>query len=536
MEARNGAPAAAKVEAEDTPLPPSTAPTPNAENGDDAAAQQPDAPADSTPSPPAARPRSREAPSSAGDAQLPAAIRRRSSIRRASAKCDVTKSTLLIDDVRVGDEFRVLEMIGRGAFGDVYRGEHVLTKKKVAVKLSPAGTEKQRQRSLLIDEARVCKLLCPGGPRGVPPDIDSSGVSRVYWYGQQGEFHCLIIDLLGPSLSELFNYCGRRFTINTVLRLGEQMVTRIEYLHSKHLLHNDVKPENFLLGTGQQSGTVFVIDFGLAAPFRDPLTLQHEKYKDGTSFAGTPRFSSRNLHMGIRSSRRDDLESVVLVMLWLMRGGHLPWDNCHIPDGSMLSGVKSMDDGAPMSPKSPMSPVMMRKLQQEQQKLDEVRALERGRDKITYRTGQRMLCTPSAELCRGYPPEIADFYAYCGGLRFSDKPDYEYLRNLCNLAARRDGGVAYEEFDWVRITRERAMARSRLRSQGGSPRHPQPLRLSDDAGGAQAAWATPADEAAARELRPDIVDVRKRGTHSPQDSPSREGATRPPAYPAACAS
>lgn len=107
------------------------------------------------------------------------------------------------------------------------------------------------------------------------------------------------MDTLGCSLEELFRKCGRKFSLKTVLMLADQMIQRIEYIHSRLYLHRDIKPDNFLMGLGKRQHYVYVIDFGLTKRYRDSRTGQHIPYKDGKSLTGTARYASLNTHIGI---------------------------------------------------------------------------------------------------------------------------------------------------------------------------------------------------------------------------------------------
>uniref|UniRef100_T1HLD3 non-specific serine/threonine protein kinase n=1 Tax=Rhodnius prolixus TaxID=13249 RepID=T1HLD3_RHOPR len=107
------------------------------------------------------------------------------------------------------------------------------------------------------------------------------------------------MDLLGPSLEDLFNFCSRRFTIKTVLMLADQMIGRIEYMHSRSFIHRDIKPDNFLMGIGRHCNKLFLIDFGLAKKYRDNRTRAHISYREDKNLTGTARYASINAHLGI---------------------------------------------------------------------------------------------------------------------------------------------------------------------------------------------------------------------------------------------
>ena len=90
------------------------------------------------------------------------------------------------------------------------------------------------------------------------------GIPNVYYSATEGEYNIMVMDLLGPSLEDLFNLCGRKLSLKTVLILADQSIQRIEYIHSRSFLHRDIKPDNFLVGTGKRQHKLYIIDFGLA--------------------------------------------------------------------------------------------------------------------------------------------------------------------------------------------------------------------------------------------------------------------------------
>lgn len=132
----------------------------------------------------------------------------------------------------------------------------------------------------------------------------------------------MVIDLLGPCLEDLLEYCRRKFTLKTVLMLAIQMVTiifiityfnvhklknlfgiiqlqRIEFVHQNGFLHRDIKPDNFLIGVGKNQHVLYLIDYGLSKRYKDPKTGRHIAFKDGKSLTGTARYASLNTHLGI---------------------------------------------------------------------------------------------------------------------------------------------------------------------------------------------------------------------------------------------
>ena len=294
-------------------------------------------------------------------------------------------------DLLVGNKYRVGQKIGSGSFGDIYRGTNIQTGEPVAVKLEPVKTRHPQ----LLYEARLYKILASGGGSVV-------GIPNVWWYGVEGDYNVMVMDLLGPSLEDLFSFCGRKYSLKTTLMLADQLVSRVELVHTKHFLHRDIKPDNFLMGTGRKGHHVYLIDFGLSKKYRDPRTHQHIAYKEGKNLTGTARYCSVNTHLGIEQSRRDDLEGVGYLLLYFLRGS-LPWQ-----------GLQA---------------------QTKQQKYD--------------RISEKKMATPIEALCKGFPSEFSTYLNYARSLRFEDKPDYAYLKKLFRDLFVREGFQMDYVFDWT---------------------------------------------------------------------------------------
>ncbi|XP_048423159.1 casein kinase 1-like protein 3 isoform X2 [Pyrus x bretschneideri] len=314
----------------------------------------------------------------------------------------------------IGGKYKLGRKIGSGSFGEIFLATHTETFEIVAVKIENSKTKHPQ----LLYEAKLYKILQGG-----------SGIPNIKWSGINGEDNVLVLDLLGPSLEDLFVYCGRKFSLKTVLMLADQMITRIEFAHSKGFLHRDIKPDNFLMGLGRKANQVYIIDFGLAKRYRDATTNRHIPYRENKNLTGTARYASCNTHLGIEQSRRDDLESLGYVLLYFLRGS-LPWQ-----------GLKAAT---------------------KKQKYDKI--------------CEKKLSTPIEVLCKSHPVEFASYFHYCHSLTFDQRPDYGFLKRLFRDLFSREGYEFDYVFDWTIIKYQQSQ-KNDSPVPGGSNSHAMPVRV-----------------------------------------------------------
>lgn len=363
---------------------------------------------------------------------------------------------------RVGNKFRLGRKIGSGSFGEIYLGTNIQTNEEVAIKLENIKTKHPQ----LLYESKLYKILQGG-----------TGIPNVRWFGVEGDYNVLVMDLLGPSLEDLFNFCSRKLSLKTVLMLADQMINRVEFVHSKSFLHRDIKPDNFLMGLGRRANQVYVIDFGLAKKYRDSSTHQHIPYRENKNLTGTARYASMNTHLGIEQSRRDDLESLGYVLMYFLRGS-LPWQG-------LKAGTKK-------------------------QKYEKI--------------SEKKVSTSIETLCRGYPTEFASYFHYCRSLRFDDKPEYAYLKRIFRDLFIREGFQFDYVFDWTILKYQQsqiATPPTRALGPGAGPSSGMPPAVDRQPGGVEGrptGWSL-ADHSRRRSSGPVSGNLFKQKNPVANDSP-----------------
>ena len=289
------------------------------------------------------------------------------------------------------NKYKLQKLVNISAYSCVYRGINIKSKELVSIKLE----NRKSNYNLLESEAYYLIYL------------KGFGIPNIISYGKSGKFNILIEELLGPSLNDILKLrkIKKKLPIKDTCMLALQALDRLEYIHSKNIIHQDIKPQNFLIGR-KDPKVIYLIDFGFAKKYRSSRTGKHIKFNNLGKIFGSLAYTSVNGNAGYEQSRRDDLESLGYMLVFLAKN-HLPWKKKKI--------MKNIEE------------------------------INNSREEI-----YKMKKTLTAEkICEGLPEEFIDYLKYCRKLEFEQEPDYNYLKNLFFLILIKENQKNDLNFFWI---------------------------------------------------------------------------------------
>jgi len=283
-------------------------------------------------------------------------------------------------------KFEILEKIGGGSFGQIFKVKDKATGEILAMKIEKKRDGKQM---MVLRENQIMKDF-----KAEP------GFAQTHSYLKNDEFHYLVMTHLGPNLETLKLSKGGNFSLKTVLILGHQIISRIHSFHKQNYLHRDIKPENFVIGAEEDDYNIYLIDFGLSRSFLSE-DGHHIPFKDKKGMVGTARYVSINTHLGYEQSRRDDLESIGYILIYFVKGS-LPWQNLPAKN--------------------------------KEEKYEKILDIKRK--------------TTIEDLCKDLPKKFIDFFYYVRNLAFKATPNYDFLKELFSEMLKENGLEMNMMYDW----------------------------------------------------------------------------------------
>ena len=297
------------------------------------------------------------------------------------------------EDVFIGqtyfNKYKLIRKLGQGSFGSIYQAQSKYSNKYYAVKL-----EDMRQNQYVLEEESIflSYLNCPRIP-------------KLKSFGYSGSLIVLVMELLGNSLDKIFDQLpSRKMSIRCVCNIAYQLLMIFEVIHNYNIIHRDIKPANVAVGYEEKSKFIYLLDFGLSKKYRSSKTKKHFPFVTNHKLVGNARYSSINALEGGSQSRRDDLESLGYLLLYLLLG-RLPWQG-HISH--------SKED-----------------------KYYKIREIKKN--------------TTPAELCQGLPQQFREYLEYTRSLEYETDPDYDYMKNLFLTVLKKYNWDFDYFYDWDRV-------------------------------------------------------------------------------------
>ena len=273
-------------------------------------------------------------------------------------------------------KYLIQKYLCSSAFSWVYEGKNLNQNIPVAIKIE------KNQCQLLESEAYLLMHL------------KGFGIPEIISFGKHGPYKILIEELLGPTISFLWEKKpfkldpdgSQNLFMKDLCLVAIQAIERLKYIHSKNVVHRDIKDKNFIIGR-KDSQNIYLIDFGLSKKYRSSRTGKHIKFSNIKTLIGSVLFTSRYAIKGYESSRRDDLESLGYLLIYFAKGGRLPWLNMHSnPYEDKIKRIEKIS-------------LVKQKIKEE-------------------------------ELCKGLPEEFIKFMKYVKKLGFEQDPNYSYMKGL----------------------------------------------------------------------------------------------------------
>ena len=283
------------------------------------------------------------------------------------------------------NKFQAKKLLFNSSSSKVYEGLNKLTKEPVAIKFEKIGGK----YALLQSEAYFLLLL------------KGFGIPRFISFGKYSNYKILVEELLGPSIFLIWNNKNTKTRLSDICLIALQCLDRLEYIHSKGIIHKDIKPYNFLFGRNDPN-VIYVIDFGISKKYKSSRTGKHIKYNNLKTINGSFRYMSINCNKGYEQSRKDDLESLGYMLVYLTKED-LPWSD--------------------LENNNKMSKFLQSK-------------------KIC----EKKIKTTPEELCLGLPSEFSEFIKYTRQLEFEEEPNYNYIKNLFVAILKRNEQLIDERF------------------------------------------------------------------------------------------
>jgi serine/threonine protein kinase len=271
--------------------------------------------------------------------------------------------------------YTITKYISSGSFGDVFSAKNYKTNEIVALKIPIKNKDKDGERWLL-EEAKVYNELNKDRSSDVHNGISNMKILK----NKELNKKIIVMDLLGPSLDNILEK-SKRFRLKNVILLAIQVIELLKYIHDKGYIHRDIKPDNFVMDYENKT-KLYCIDFGLSKKYIKKNN-EHIPFKKDGKFCGTARYASIAAHKGYEQSRKDDLEAVGYLLVYIYRG-KLPWQS-----------LKHKD------------------------KNERYRMIMEKKEAIS-----------EEELCEQLPREFLIYFKHVKTLEFDEKPKYQSLINM----------------------------------------------------------------------------------------------------------